>query len=142
MLVENDFSQKLQIRHLGQQEYLSCWQAMQTFTNQRQAETPDELWLLEHPPVFTLGQNGSRQHVLQPGNIPIIPIDRGGQVTYHGPGQLVAYTLIDIARKQLSIRQFVSQLEQTIIDLLALENIPAQSRCKAPGVYVKDKKIC
>jgi len=134
--------QKLLVRHLGQQDYLSCWQTMQAFTNQRTEETIDELWLLEHPPVFTLGQSGDQQHILQPGQIPVIRIDRGGQITYHGPGQLIAYTLIDIKRKTLSIRQFVTQLEQSIIDLLAQEQIHAETKYKAPGVYVKDKKIC
>jgi len=130
------------IRNLGQQDYLPCWQAMQTFTHQRTEKTLDELWLLEHPPVFTLGQNGKRQHLLRTTHIPVHQIDRGGQITYHGPGQLIAYTLIDIKRKQLSIRQFVTRLEQSIIDLLAQEQIQAESRCKAPGVYVNDKKIC
>jgi lipoyl(octanoyl) transferase len=142
MLAETAYNQTLVVRHLGQQDYLTCWQAMQAFTHERHEETLDELWLLEHPPVFTLGQSGKMQHVLRPGNIPVHQIDRGGQVTYHGPGQLVAYTLIDIKRKQLSIRQFVSRLEQSIIDLLAAEEIHAESQCKAPGVYVKDKKIC
>lgn len=142
MLAETAVKQTLVVRQLGQQDYLTCWQAMQAFTNQRNEETLDELWLLEHPPVFTLGQSGNMQHVLQAGKIPVHQIDRGGQVTYHGPGQLVAYTLIDIKRKQLSIRQFVTQLEQSIIDLLAEAQIQAESRCKAPGVYVNNKKIC
>ena len=142
MPAETAFKQTLVVRRLGQQDYLSCWQAMQTFTNQRSDETLDELWLLEHPPVFTQGQSGKPQHILRTGNIPVHHIDRGGQVTYHGPGQLVAYTLIDIKRKQLSIRQFVTRLEQAIIDLLAGEKIQAESRCKAPGVYVNDRKIC
>ncbi len=134
--------QRLLIRRLGLQDYLNSWQAMQAFTNQRNETTQDELWLLEHPPVYTLGQSGKIQHILRPGKIPVHHIDRGGQVTYHGPGQLVAYTLIDIKRKALSIRQFVSRLEQSIIDLLAEEHIQAESRCQAPGVYVNDKKIC
>lgn len=134
--------EKLLIRHLGQQDYLPCWQAMQDFTNGRNEETVDELWLLEHPPVFTLGQSGKVEHILQAGTTPVIPIDRGGQVTYHGPGQLVVYTLIDLKRKQLSIRQFVTALEQAVIDLLALYQLPAEARCKAPGVYVDNKKIC
>jgi len=130
------------IRHLGKQDYIPCWQAMQTFTNQRQEDTPDEIWLLEHPPVFTQGQNGKPEHLLNPGDIPVIPIDRGGQITYHGPGQLVAYVLVDLKRKKLNIRQFVTMLEKTIIDLLAGYQIKAASQCKAPGVYVENKKIC
>src|SRR5579872_1671114 len=142
MTAETLFKNTLVVRHLGEQDYLTCWQAMQTFTNQRSEETLDELWLLEHPPVFTLGQNGKKQHLLRTTEIPVHQIDRGGQITYHGPGQLIAYTLIDLKRKQLSIRQFVSQLEQAIIDLLAQEKIQAESQCKAPGVYVNNKKIC
>ena len=131
------------IRELGkQQDYLSCWQAMQTFTHARTDETLDELWLLEHPPVFTLGQSGKPEHILHRGEIPVIQIDRGGQVTYHGPGQLVVYTLIDIKRKKLSIRQFVTQLEQSIVLFLAHYGIKAEAKAKAPGVYVNDKKIC
>ncbi|HSW71502.1 MAG TPA: lipoyl(octanoyl) transferase LipB, partial [Gammaproteobacteria bacterium] len=102
----------------------------------------DELWLLEHPPVFTLGQNGKKQHILQTTAIPVQQTDRGGQVTYHGPGQLIAYTLIDLKRRALSLRQFVTQLEQAVIDLLQQEEIHAEAHCKAPGVYVNDKKIC
>ncbi len=115
---------------------------MQKFTDSRTEETPDEIWVLEHPPVFTQGQSGKPEHILNPGDIPVIQIDRGGQVTYHGPGQIVVYTLVDIKRKNFSIRQFVSRLEQTVIDLLAEYNIQAESNCKAPGVYVNDKKIC
>lgn len=132
----------LTVRWLGSQEYLSCWQAMQQFTNQRQADTPDEIWLLEHYPVFTQGQNGKAEHILDPGDVPIIATDRGGQVTYHGPGQLMVYTLIDIKRKQLNVRSFVSNLEQTIIDLLAQYGITAAAKREAPGVYVHEKKIC
>lgn len=139
---QNSITKTLVVRRLGLQDYLGCWQAMQTFTNQRNEETLDELWLLEHPPVFTLGQSGKPEHILRAGNIPVHRIDRGGQVTYHGPGQLVAYTLIDIKRKQLSIRQFVTRLEQAIIDLLAEDEIHAEARCQAPGVYVNNKKIC
>ena len=132
----------LLVRHMGQQDYLSCWQAMQDFTNQRHDHTADELWLLEHPPVFTLGQSAKLEHILDASTTPVIPIDRGGQVTYHGPGQLVAYTLIDLKRKQLSIRQFVTKLEQAVIACLQLYGLSAESRCKAPGVYVENKKIC
>lgn len=130
------------IRHLGLQDYLPCWRAMQQFTQQRHANTPDEIWLLQHPPIFTQGQNGKPEHVVAPGDIPVFPIDRGGQVTYHGPGQLVAYTLIDLKRQQLNIREFVTILEKSVINVLAEYNIHAVTQCKAPGVYVDDKKIC
>lgn len=130
------------IRVLGQQDYLTCWQAMKQFTDQRSAETLDEIWLLEHPAVFTQGQSGKAEHVLNPGTIPVIPIDRGGQVTYHGPGQLVAYTLIDIKRKKINIRELVTALEQSVIDFLAEQHISATAKCSAPGVYISGKKIC
>lgn len=130
------------IRQLGFQDYQPCWQAMQNFTNQRKEDTQDEIWLLEHPPVFTQGQNGKPEHILNPGDIPVVPIDRGGQITYHGPGQLVAYVLVDLKRKKLNIRQFVTILEKSIIDVLATYQIEAFSQCKAPGVYVENKKIC
>lgn len=130
------------IRRLEQQDYESCWQAMRHFTNHRDDTIPDEIWLLEHPPVFTQGQNGKPEHVLNPGDIPVIKVDRGGQVTYHGPGQLVAYTLIDLKRKKFNIRQLVTLLEKSIIHLLAEYNIEAKAKCDAPGVYVDNKKIC
>jgi lipoyl(octanoyl) transferase len=115
---------------------------MKDFTNQRHEETLDELWLLEHQPVFTQGQNGKPEHVLNPGNIPIVQTDRGGQVTYHGPGQVVIYTLIDVKRKKLNVRELVTRLEQSVIQLLAQHQIEAKARCDAPGVYVDNKKIC
>lgn len=130
------------IRPLIQAEYLPIWQAMQDFTNQRTSTTPDEVWFIEHPPVYTLGQAGKTEHILNPGNIPIIPVDRGGQVTYHGPGQLMMYVLFDIRRKQIGVRELVSILENTIVDTLAHWDIQAQPRPDAPGVYVKDAKIC
>lgn len=130
------------IRWLGQKDYEACWQAMQQFTNQRNEETIDEIWLLEHHPVFTQGQNGKAEHILNPGNIPIVQTDRGGQVTYHGPGQLMVYTLVDLKRKQLNVRELVSLLEQSIIDLLAEYGIKAHAKREAPGVYVDEKKIC
>jgi lipoyl(octanoyl) transferase len=131
------------IRHLpGLQNYTSTWQAMQQFTNQRTDETPDEIWTLEHPAIFTQGQNGKAEHVIAPGNIPVISVDRGGQVTYHGPGQLVIYTLIDIKRKKLNVREIVTLLEQSVIELLTEYGIHAESQCKAPGVYIENKKIC
>lgn len=136
------FSERVVVREFAnQQDYQTCWKAMQNFTDQRQAETPDELWLLEHPPVFTQGQSGKAEHILQTCEIPIIPIDRGGQVTYHGPGQFVVYTLVDLQRKQLSIRQFVTKLEQSIVLFLDSYGIKSETCPKAPGVYVAEKKI-
>jgi lipoyl(octanoyl) transferase len=124
------------------QDYHVCWQAMKDFTNQRTEETPDEIWLLQHHPVFTQGQNGKAEHVLNPGAIPIVQSDRGGQVTYHGPGQLIIYTLIDVKRKKLNVRELVTLLEQSVIQLLAKYEIEAAAQCKAPGVYVNKRKIC
>lgn len=129
------------IRHLGLQDYLPTWRAMQTFTSMRDTSTPDEFWFLEHPPVFTLGLNGKPEHVLAPDIIPVIHVDRGGQVTYHGPGQLVVYVLLDIRRARLNVRQLVTLLEQSVVDLMALFAVKAYARPEAPGVYVKDAKI-
>ncbi len=129
-------------RYLGKQDYLPIWQAMREFTDQRGPETPDEIWLLEHPPVYTLGQNGKEEHILHITEIPIIHVDRGGQVTYHGPGQLVGYVLIDLKRRNMGVRHLVTALEQAVIALLADFSIKAQSRCDAPGVYVDQAKIC
>jgi len=134
-------SQTLFIRQLGLQDYEPVWRQMQQFTDQRDESTEDELWLVEHPPIFTLGMNGKPEHLLDPGEIPVIKIDRGGQVTYHGPGQLVAYLLIDIKRRKLGIRAMVEKIEQAIIDLLADYQIQARGRRDAPGVYVGDAKI-
>lgn len=128
-------------RQLGIQEYSFCWQAMKTLTQQRDENTPDEIWLLEHLPVFTQGQNGKAEHILNPGDIPIVQTDRGGQITYHGPGQLVVYTLIDLRRRKLNVREMVSILENAVIQLLAEYKIDAKAKCNAPGVYVDDKKI-
>jgi lipoyl(octanoyl) transferase len=114
---------------------------MQTFTDNRGANTPDELWFLEHPPVFTLGRNGRQEHLHNTGDIPVIHVDRGGQVTYHGPGQLIAYTLVDIKRRQLGVQSLVRILEQTVIDLLSDYAVRAQRREQAPGVYVDDRKV-
>lgn len=130
------------VKVLGLQDYLTCWQAMQTFTNERQADTTDEIWILEHKPVFTQGQNGKAEHILNAGDIPIIAADRGGQVTYHGPGQVVVYTLIDVKRKKWNVRQLVTCLEQSVIQFLAGYQIEAQARCDAPGVYINSDKIC
>jgi len=129
------------VKHLGRVAYEPTWRAMQDFTAQRGPDTPDEIWLLEHPPVFTLGLAGKREHILQVTDIPIIPIDRGGQVTYHGPGQIVAYLLLDLKRRGYGVRELVNRVEQAIIDLLAEFDIEGKRRDKAPGVYVDEKKI-
>ena len=129
------------VRTLGLQAYEPIWQAMLDFTEQRDADTPDEIWLLEHPPVFTLGRNGKQEHILSASEIPVIPIDRGGQVTYHGPGQLIAYLLIDIKRRGMGVRHLVSQIEQSIIDTLAEYDLQACARKEAPGVYINEAKI-
>ncbi len=129
------------IRELGLREYEPLWRAMQRFTLERDAGTADEIWLCEHPPVFTLGLNGKREHLLNPGKIPVIDIDRGGQVTYHGPGQLLFYPLLDLQRRRLGVRQLVELLEQSVIDLLAEHGIVSQARRDAPGVYVEGAKI-
>jgi lipoyl(octanoyl) transferase len=131
----------MQIRQLGVQNYESVWQHMKEFTLNRDAQTPDELWLLEHYPVYTQGQAGKPEHILNPASIPIVQSDRGGQVTYHGPGQLVAYVLMDISRRNLGIRTLVCQLEQILITVLSQYNIEANGRCGAPGVYVDERKI-
>lgn len=129
------------IRNLGLQDYESTWQDMQRFTQNRDAENADEIWITEHPPVYTLGLNGKREHLLNTGGIPVINSDRGGQVTYHGPGQLVIYTLIDIKRLNLGVRSLVTTLEQAMIFALAQYGITAIARTDAPGVYVNGKKI-
>lgn len=129
------------IRQLGLQSYHTIWQRMKAFTVTRQADTVDECWLLEHPPVYTQGQAGKPEHIVNPGNITVVQTDRGGQVTYHGPGQLVAYVLMDLRRNKIGIRSLVTSLENNLITLLAEYEILANSRCEAPGVYVNDKKI-
>lgn len=129
------------IRRLGSAEYEPTWRAMQSFTEGRIADTPDELWLLEHPPVFTLGQAGKREHLLADIGIPVVAIDRGGQVTYHGPGQVVVYVLLDLRRRGYGVKELVSRLEQAVIDLLAGFGVEAQRREGAPGVYVDGAKI-
>lgn len=134
-------TEQLVIRQLGLQDYSRIWQAMQQFTDLRDSNTPDEIWLLEHPPVFTQGQAGKAEHLLFPGDIPVVQVDRGGQVTYHGPGQLVAYVLLDIKRRNLGVRQLVSMLENILIELLCRYNINAEARPDAPGVYVAGAKI-
>ena len=129
------------VRHLGRVPYESTWRAMQRFTQERTAETPDEIWFLEHEPVFTLGMNASRAHLLAPGDIPVVQVDRGGQVTYHGPGQLVVYPLIDLRRAALGVRDFVTALERAVIALAADYGIRAECRRGAPGVYVAGAKL-
>ena len=131
----------LRVRRLGLMDYETVWRAMQTFTDQRDENTPDELWLVEHPPVFTQGQAGRAEHILAPGDIPVIQVDRGGQVTYHGPGQIVAYPLIDIGRLEMGVRKLVTAIEQAIIDVLRSYGIEAQLLEGAPGVYIDGVKI-
>lgn len=132
---------KLIIRNLGLQGYEPIWLSMQEFTAKRNDSTPDELWCLEHPPVFTMGLNGKKEHLLNIKNIPVINIDRGGQVTYHGPGQLVIYTLIDLKRLNIGVKDLVNSIEQSIIRLLKKYEINAQGKKSAPGVYVNNAKI-
>ncbi len=129
------------VKHLGLQPYAETWQAMQEYTDRRDDASPDQFWLLEHPPVFTLGQAGKSEHLLDPGDIPVVKTDRGGQVTYHGPGQLIGYLLLDLRRAELGVRGLVSLLEQTVIELLAADGIHAVARRDAPGVYVNEAKI-
>jgi lipoyl(octanoyl) transferase len=131
----------LLIRYLGTVPYEPTYQTMQQFTDNRTADTLDELWVLQHPPVYTLGQAGKREHLLNTANIPVYHVDRGGQVTYHGPGQLIVYVLIDIRRRKWGVKKLVSALEQSIIDYLASEFIEGKRREKAPGVYVNERKI-
>ena len=134
-------SRPVNVRRLGRQPYLPIWHAMSAFTDQRVAATIDELWLLEHDPVFTLGQAGKMEHVLAPGDIPVIPVDRGGQVTYHGPGQVVAYPLFDLRRLGVGVRDLVTGIEQVLIDTLAHWQISGERHPGAPGVYVGAAKI-
>ncbi|MEN0105467.1 MAG: lipoyl(octanoyl) transferase LipB [Pseudomonas sp.] len=131
----------LGFRELGQVPYEPTWHAMQHFTDTRGADTADEVWLLEHPPVFTQGQAGKAEHVLFPGDIPVVKVDRGGQVTYHGPGQLVAYLMLDVRRSSLGVRELVSRIELSLIELLASYGVQAVAKPDAPGVYVDGAKI-
>lgn len=131
----------LRLRRLGLRDYAETWAAMRDFTERRDADTADELWLVEHPPVFTLGLNGRPEHLLAPGDIPVVQTDRGGQVTYHGPGQLIAYFLLDLRRRQLGVKEMVQRLEQAVIDLLQAQGIAAERREGAPGIYVEGRKI-
>ena len=131
----------LLVRRLGLMDYEPVWRAMQVFTDERDESTPDELWLVEHPPVFTQGQAGRAEHILAPGDIPVIQVDRGGQVTYHGPGQIVAYPLIDISRLGMGVRTLVKGIEQAIIEVLRGYGVDAQLLEGAPGVYIDGVKI-
>ena len=131
----------LEIHWLGRLDYEPTWRAMQRYTQERGPDSVDQIWLLEHEPVFTLGMNADASHVLAPGNIPVVPIDRGGQVTYHGPGQLVVYPLIDMRRAHLSVRDLLNALERSVIEYAARFAINAQCRPDAPGVYVDGRKL-
>ncbi len=131
----------LAVRPLGRVAYEPTWHAMQAFTRERSAATPDQVWLLEHPPVFTLGLAGRREHVLAPGDIPVVACDRGGQVTYHGPGQAVAYVLLDLRRRRLGVKELVRRLEQAALDTLDEYGIEGHRREGMPGVYVGGAKI-
>lgn len=131
----------LVIRRLGLVDYQPTLDAMRRLTEERSADTPDEIWLLQHPRVFTQGQAGKAEHVLAPGDIPVIKVERGGQVTYHGPGQLVAYLMLDLRRKNLGVRDLVTAMEQSLVDVLALHGVEAAPRADAPGVYVGADKI-
>ena len=136
------YQDKILVRHLGLQPYEPVSQAMHDFTDSRDDTTPDEIWLVEHLPVFTQGQAGKAEHLLMTGDIPVIQSDRGGQVTYHGPGQQVMYVLLNLKRRKLGVRELVTLLEQTVVNTLAEYGIDAHPRADAPGVYVGEMKIC
>ncbi|MFR3779449.1 MAG: lipoyl(octanoyl) transferase LipB [Enterobacter sp.] len=136
------YQDKILVRHLGLQPYEPVSQAMHDFTDMRDDTTPDEIWLVEHLPVFTQGQAGKAEHLLMTGDIPVIQSDRGGQVTYHGPGQQVMYVLLNLKRRKLGVRELVTLLEQTVVNTLAEYDIDAHPRADAPGVYVGEMKIC
>jgi len=129
------------LRSLGRCEYEPIWRAMQAFTDRRQPEDLDEIWTLEHEPIFTQGQAGKAEHLLNPGQIPVLQVDRGGQVTYHGPGQLMIYLLLDLRRRKLGVRQLVTLMENSVITLLAEQGIEAAAKSDAPGVYVQGAKV-
>ncbi|MGH8420070.1 MAG: lipoyl(octanoyl) transferase LipB [Pseudomonas sp.] len=133
--------ERLGFRDLGLIDYQPTWQAMQRFTDGRGRDTPDEVWLVQHPAVFTQGQSGKPEHLLLPGDIPVVQVDRGGQVTYHGPGQLVAYLLLDVRRLGFGVRELVTRIEHSLIDLLASYGVTAAAKPEAPGVYVEGAKI-
>ena len=125
----------------GRQDYVPLWREMQAFTDTRDDDTPDEIWFVEHPPVFTMGLNASEEHLLAPGDIPVVQIDRGGQVTFHGPGQLMVYPLIDLRRSNIGVRTLVTALEQSVVELVAEHAVEAAADPKAPGVYVDGDKL-
>jgi lipoyl(octanoyl) transferase len=135
-------NKRLVVKNLGRQDYEPVWKAMHTFTDERDENSCDEVWLVEHNPVFTQGQAGKEEHVLAAGDIPVVKSDRGGQVTYHGPGQLVAYVLINLRRKKIGVRELVTHIENTVINTLSQFTIESAARPDAPGVYVDNKKIC
>ena len=139
--MQSQGERRIRRRRLGLQAYEPVWRAMQAFTATREKRTCDELWLVEHPPVFTLGLNAKPEHLLAPGDIPVVNVDRGGQVTYHGPGQIVLYPLLDLNRLGIGVRELVRRMEQAVIDLLAAHGIAAAGREDAPGVYVEGAKI-
>jgi lipoyl(octanoyl) transferase len=136
-----DLPPTIKVRSLGLQDYEPLWRAMQQFTDTRTPQTADEIWFTEHPPVFTLGLNASREHLIDTGDIPVVQIDRGGQVTYHGPGMLMVYPLIDLKRLGLGVRDLVTALERSVVDLAAGYGIEARAKPDAPGVYVADTKF-
>jgi lipoyl(octanoyl) transferase len=129
------------VRHLGEVDYIETWQKMRDLTATRNKATADELWFLQHPPIYTLGKNAKPEHILNPGQIPVVKADRGGQVTYHGPGQVVVYTLLDLTRLNTGVRKLVTLIEQSIIELLASYGVASNARQDAPGVYVNNAKI-
>lgn len=133
---------KVIVRQLGRQAYLPIWHAMQRFTDERDESVADEIWLVEHEPVFTQGQAGKAEHLLATGDIPVVQVDRGGQVTYHGPGQQMLYVLVNIKRRKLGVRHLVTALESCVVDALKPYGIEAYPKADAPGVYVDGKKVC
>lgn len=135
-------NQSLIVRQLGLQPYQPIWQAMQQFTDERNEFSQDEIWLVEHLPVFTQGQAGKQEHLLNPGDIPVVPVDRGGQITYHGPGQQMMYVMLNMKRRKFGVRQLVTALEQCIVNYLEEYGIAAYPKADAPGVYVDSKKVC
>ena len=137
----SEVGDQVRIKHLGRVEFEPIWRAMQTFTMSRTPDTPDEFWVLEHPPVYTLGQAGKPEHLLHATDIPVIGIDRGGQITYHGPGQLVIYTLVDLRLRGYGIHELVQRMEQAVIDMLAKHGVVGERIHGAPGVYVNGAKI-
>ncbi|GEA51186.1 octanoyltransferase [Vibrio inusitatus NBRC 102082] len=135
-------SNRLEIHHLGRQDYQPIWQRMHRFTDERDDNTVDQVWIVEHNPVFTQGQAGKEEHLLNTGDIPVVKSDRGGQVTYHGPGQMVVYFLLNLRRRGLGVRELVTHIENTVVQTLAKLGIESAARPDAPGVYVDGKKIC